>query len=72
MMKLAILAVAGLALKTCQPAPIPVSESCEVLRETLFKDGHLTFSPAETATLSPTNETKLVAIKSYYRDNCPN
>ena len=70
-MKLAILATLA-ALHSCHavPPPMPLQESCKVLDETLFKDGHLMFTPVEIAALSQDNKVKLVAVKKYYRANC--
>lgn len=70
-MKLAMLATLA-ALQTCHALPTPMSlqESCKVLGETLFKDGHLQFSQTEIAALSPENKVKLVSVKRYYKANC--
>lgn len=70
-MKLFILATVA-ALSSCHSpkTPMPVQESCKVLDETLFKDGHLIFTPSEIAALTVDNKVKLVAVKRYYRGNC--
>ena len=67
-MKLFILAAVA-TLHSCQTS-MPLQESCKVLDETLFKGGHLIFTPAEIAALTDDNKVKLAAVKRYYRGNC--
>lgn len=54
----------------CQGPSMPIAESCKVLNATLYVDGQFMFTDAEIDALRETNQTKIVAVKRYYRANC--
>lgn len=60
-------------LKGCpdsKRSPVAVSEACEVIKRTLYPDCRLRFSPEEVAALSEENQTKITAVKLFFRQ-CP-
>jgi len=64
------LMVAVTATHCAGPAAMPVRESCQVLKATLWHDGKFNFSDDEVAHMSDRNQTKIAAVKTYYWSNC--
>jgi hypothetical protein len=50
--------------------PVAVSEACAVIKKTLYPNCRLRFSPEEVAALSDENQTKITAVKLFFRQ-CP-
>lgn len=50
---------------------IPIKESCKVIREILYSDGSFSFTAEERKALRRVNKDKLVALKDYYLNHCP-
>lgn len=50
--------------------PVTISDSCQVIKKTLYSDGKFQFSDAEIDALSEENQVKLDSVKRFYRANC--
>lgn len=69
----ALATVATAPLKNCHGPvkdPVTISDSCQVIKKTLYSDGKFQFSSSEIDALSEENQIKLDSVKRFYRANC--
>jgi hypothetical protein len=72
MKKLIIILLVATALSGCKIGgkTVVVSEACEILRETLWKDGVFIFNDDEITHLRRINKEKIATIKQWFKSRC--
>lgn len=72
-MTVALVLTAAGPLKNCKSGEANVlsnGDACEVIKRTLYPNCRFKLTPAEVDALSEENQTKLSAVKLFFR-NCP-